>query len=210
MSPKKKPEENGLAGMFDKDASEAAEESALPSDSALAQVSDLAQCQIDLEDEVVRIEAELKETKAQLRKIAEVDIPEAFAELGIAELALATGESVTVATKLKAGIPTGSKPESVAKREAAFNWLRAHEAEALIKAEIKTAFGKGEKEKELQEKAIMTLAELGIAVDLKEAVPWNTLTSFVKERIEKGEPVDWELLGVVELSTTKIVRPVTK
>jgi len=195
-----------LTGLFDEDASDEAAATALPSDSAFAQVSDLATKQVRLEDEVTALEIVLKETKKKLRMVSEVEIPEAFADLGLDNISLNTGEKISVTKKIKAGIPTGDKPDSVAKREAAFAWLREHEAEALIKAELKASFGKGAKEKELQEKTVLTLAELGVLVDTKESVPWNTLTSFVKERIANGEPVDWELLGVVELATTKIVR----
>jgi len=148
---KKKKDENGLVGMFDEDASEATE-SSVPSDSSLAQVSDLARRQVDLEDEIVQIEESLKEKKRELAKVSEVDIPEAFAELGIAELSLDTGEKVKVERKIKAGITKKNE-------EKAFSWLRDNGADALIKAEVKTKFGRGKRERELQEKAITKLKD---------------------------------------------------
>ncbi len=187
-----------LSRMFESDVDE--QKSAIPPDKALANVSELAQKQVRLEDAVAEAERILKERKEQLRYVSEVQIPEAFADLGLSDLSLASGEKVSVSTKLKAGI-------TKANEAAAFNWLRDHEAGAIIKGKIEASFGKGEEQQVLKEQAILALAEIGVPAEIKEAVAWNTLTSWVKNEIEDGRPVDTELLGVIELTSTKIVRP---
>ena len=54
----------------------------------LQQVSALAEIQRKLEAEVKKKEESLKETKQQLKKVSEVDIPEALAECGLSEIKL--------------------------------------------------------------------------------------------------------------------------
>ena len=57
----------------------------------LQQVSALAEIQRKLEAEVKKKEESLKETKQQLKKVSEVDIPEALAECGLSEIKLTDG-----------------------------------------------------------------------------------------------------------------------
>ena len=109
----------------------------LPSDQGLSKVSRLAEELIDKEEEVKEAEARLKILKEQARDIAERQLPDAMAEVGMAKFVLTDGSEVTVKPYYSAKIGDD-------KRDECFNWLQDHGHEALIKDEVSITFNKGE------------------------------------------------------------------
>lgn len=80
------------------------------------------------------------------------------------------------------------------KQAAAYNWLDGQGHGDLIKTIITIELPRGERE--TAKKVITALRELGVPFTEKMGVPWNTLTAWLKERIEvhkESPPLD--LLG---------------
>lgn len=155
------------------------------SEDALAELSRLADAQLEAQVAVERAEEELKARKQELAEIAEVQIPELMEKMGIETFTTTSGVKISVKEQIRASI-------LAAHRGAAFRWLRENGHEALIKREVKVAFGMGEDE--LAQETIEKLGDL--PVEDKSSVHPSTLKKFVTELLEAGAEVPEELFSV--------------
>ena len=105
----------------------------------LSQVSKLAHMQLQIEQRVADLEAELKTAKSDLKAIAEDQLPAAMAEHNISELKLEDGSSISVSTFYSASIPKDRSDE-------AFTWLVDNKFGDLIKNQVATIFVRGQEE----------------------------------------------------------------
>jgi hypothetical protein len=169
----------------------------LPSDQGLSKVSRLAEELIDKEEEVKEAEARLKILKEQARDIAERQLPDAMAEVGMAKFVLTDGSEVTVKPYYSAKIGDD-------KRDECFNWLQDHGHEALIKDEVSVTFNKGEHERAEEFKT--QLEQQGIEYNGKMGVHPQTLTAFVREQVESGAEFPLELFNVYIGQIAKVKR----
>ena len=169
----------------------------LPSDQGLSKVSRLAEELIDKEEEVKEAEARLKILKEQARDIAERQLPDAMAEVGMAKFVLTDGSEVTVKPYYSAKIGED-------KRDECFNWLQDHGHEALIKDEVSVTFNKGEHERAEEFKS--QLEQQGIEYNGKMGVHPQTLTAFVREQVESGAEFPLELFNVYIGQIAKVKR----
>jgi hypothetical protein len=169
----------------------------LPSDQGLSKVSRLAEELIDKEEEVKEAEARLKILKEQARDVAERQLPEAMAEVGMAKFVLTDGSEVTVKPYYSAKIGDD-------KRDECFNWLQDHGHEALIKDEVSITFNKGEHERAEEFKS--QLEQQGIEYNGKMGVHSQTLTAFVREQVESGAEFPLELFNVYIGQIAKVKR----
>jgi hypothetical protein len=169
----------------------------LPSDQGLSKVSRLAEELIDKEEEVKEAEARLKILKEQARDVAERQLPEAMAEVGMAKFVLTDGSEVTVKPFYSAKIGDD-------KRDECFNWLQDHGHEALIKDELSITFNKGEHERAEEFKS--QLEQQGIEYNGKMGVHSQTLTAFVREQVESGAEFPLELFNVYIGQIAKVKR----
>jgi hypothetical protein len=168
------------------------------SNEELASLSKLVARQVSLEEHIRTTEEELSKVKESLRTLSEQTIPEVMIGMGLSELRLSTGESVTISKYYSARIP-----DAVA--EQAFEWLRQQECDDIIKNNISLSFGKGEDD--LAQEVGKLLVAKGLAPEQKIFVHPMTLKSFVKERIESNQELPQELFGVFVGNKTKIVTP---
>lgn len=156
-------------------------------DGELKAVADLVRQQLVLEQRVEDLETELKRTQQDLAKVAQELLPEALAEHGLSELKMADGSKITVAQFVQAHI-------SKDKQEDAFDWLRQHEFDDLIKNVVSLEFGKGE---DNQARDVMeALTNRGYWPQNKQSVHPSTLKAFVKEQVEKGAEIPSDLFGI--------------
>lgn len=169
----------------------------LPSDQGLSKVSRLAEELIDKEEEVKEAEARLKILKEQARDIAERQLPDAMAEVGMAKFVLTDGSEVTVKPYYSAKIGED-------KRDECFNWLQDHGHEALIKDEVSITFNKGEHDRAEEFKS--QLEQQGIEYNGKMGVHPQTLTAFVREQVESGAEFPLELFNVYIGQIAKVKR----
>jgi len=167
----------------------------------LRRVRDMVRRARDLELEVQDLQAKAAEKGKELTKLKTADLPDIFNEVGIPFIGLdAEGNMPAYEARRKsyyhANIPEERKDE-------AFAWLVQEGHEDMIKTQISIALGRGQVKMAKAVRAAMD--KLGAEYEEKLGVPWNTLTAFVREQIEKYQvtpPLD--LLGatvgqVVEL-----------
>lgn len=143
----------------------------------------------ELED----LEAKVKEKKATILEIRRKELVDLLDKAGIPSLTLAAeGNSpeFTVSTKTiyHANIPEENK-------DAAYRWLKEHDQDYMIKTIFSISFGLDEaKECAAFEKK---LAKITGDYERKQAVPWNTLTAWVKEEFEAGRKLSAKVMGLL-------------
>ena len=190
------------------EAAAARPEAAASEDRLLALRAKVAEAR-DLEATKADLEQRRKDANIALQKLYFKELPDMFDELGIPEIALAPeGNHPGVKAKAKpyyrANIAADWPDE---KRKAAFEWLVGNGDGDLIKTEVVTAFPRGAYE------LAVSYAEQaranGLTVAVKESIPHATLTSWLKESIEKhGVMPPLDTIGgtvgrVVEVKTLK-------
>lgn len=163
----------------------------------LKKLAGLALDQEELERQIQSAELQLKQLNAELRTLSEERIPDLMTELGVSEYRTVDGLKVAIKPYYSASIKEEKKAE-------AFNWLRAHKLDDLIKNVVAVSFGRGE-DKAAQEMA-EALASNGLQVQHTESVHPMTLKAFVKERIEGGLELPMETFGVFTGRKTVIKR----
>ena len=157
------------------------------SDESVTGIAGLAKKAKMLEKEIEDLGASLKEKEEQYRNLTEVSIPEAMAESGMKKFVMADGSLIDVKPFYGASI-------SKARQAEAFKWLRDNGFDDIIKNTVSVRFGR--KEDELAARMIQLLRQQGFLPEQTEKVEPQTLKAWVKERVEKGQPVDSELFGV--------------
>lgn len=170
-------------------------------DEEIGSLTDLLDQMVQLEEEMKAHEAAAKECKDKLFKLTSDLIPSRMDELGTPFIGLPDGRKVEVLDAVSVRVPKG-------KKAAAYQWLRDHNAGALIKNVVAVTFGKGEDENAT--KLMEELEGRELPVSQSEDVHWRTMESYVKERLEKEakKEVDGEIpketFGVFEYRTTKV------
>jgi hypothetical protein len=166
-----------------------------PSEDGLARLSELADEQLSIEQEVAAAEEALKAAQKRLHKISFETIPELMDELKVEEFKTSSGLKVSVKEEVQAKISKANMAD-------ALRWLRAHGHEAIIKRKVMLEFGKDE-----DEQADETLADLRareLQVKDEPSVHASTLKKFVREALADGEEVPQELFGVHRLRIAKV------
>jgi hypothetical protein len=91
-----------------------------------------------------------------------------------------------------------------ARREEAFEWLRQHGHDDIIKNEITCSFGRGQDNEAGH--VMGALREQGYDPQQKVQVHPMTLKAFVREQVEQGSNIDLEMFGAYILNTAEIKR----
>lgn len=168
---------------------DAAKEEPAPEDK-LERIKFFGEKQRQLTKQIAETENTLSMLKENLRRVMEQDLPEAMDEVNMQKFVLDDGTTVTVKAFYAASIPEDRKEE-------AFEWLKEHDFDGMIKSEVKVGFGKGEFE--IAQSFIQFIRgfnEKAIDPEYKEGVHWQTLRAWVKEQIEGGKPLPLDLFGV--------------
>lgn len=149
-------------------------------------VASLARDIRSTEEVISDLEEVLKTTKAKLLKLTDEELPALMEEMGISSLTLDDGSVVKVTRTYGGSILVENRPK-------AYEWLREHGYDDIIKNTVICQFGRGEDDraKGFAEFA----AENGFAPEQKTEIHSQTLRAFVKERIEKGDAFPMELFG---------------
>lgn len=152
----------------------------------LSGISALARRAKQLEREIADQEDALKELKSQFRKVTEEALPEALAELGMTSFRMEDGSAIDIKPFYSASI-------SEARRAEAYQWLRDHGFDDIIKNTVSVRFGRGEDE--LCSRLLGLLGQQGYPAEQSEKIEPQTLKAWVKERVERGEEFPTELFG---------------
>lgn len=171
-----------LTNLFEDDAS-----ALKVSDDQVTGIAGLARRAKLLEKELADLEKTVSEKSEQYRKLTEQTIPEAMAEAGMRKFVMEDGSTIDVKPFYSASIP---KP----RQEEAFQWLREHGFDDLIKNTVSVRFGRNEDE--LCARLLNLLGTQGYPAEQAQKIEPQTLKAWVKERIEKGDQVDTELFGI--------------
>ena len=163
----------------------------------LASVAEIARAVRNQEDLVGKLEDQLKEAKRELLKLTDEDLPAMLLELGLSSFELEDGSKVTVRPTYGAHIKAENKAT-------AFDWLRQHGFDDIIKNTVSCNFGRGEDQEAAQ--FIEYAQGLGYAAEQKTDVHPSTLKAFVKERVQNGETFPMELFGAYVGSRANIAR----
>lgn len=152
----------------------------------LATVATLARAIRDTEETINSLEEKLKLEKNKLLKLTDEELPSALAEVGISSFKLEDGSTVEVRQTYGASILVNN-------RESAYNWLRDHGYDDIIKNTVLCQFGRGEDD---QASAFAAFAQQqGYVPEQKTEIHPQTLRAFVKERVENGDEFPMELFG---------------
>lgn len=150
----------------------------------------------DLDLEIKELEERVSDRKGKLLKMKHETLVEQFEQLGINILGIEPdgnmpGFDAELKPYYKANISAEWPPE---RQAAAYQWLEKSGFGDMIKTQIVVELGRGERK--LAKRVEKGLAKIGVPFSTKLGVPWNTLTSWLKERIEKHkETPPLDLLG---------------
>ena len=155
-------------------------------------VKDLDQLTIDINEK----EEELKSLKLQKHLMSTEQIPAMMDEMGVQRLDV---ENLSVSLKplINASIPP-------TRRDEAYQWLRENDLDDIIKNDVIMSFGKGEDN--MAGDIMYELEQRGMHPEKKTHIHSMTLKAFIRERVEKGLPIDLYLFGAFVARTADIKR----
>lgn len=152
---------------------------------------------------VNQMEVDLAEAKRKLRITLEIDIPETMREAGVQQLTLEDGTRISIKDEIYIGADgKGFATFPVEQRMAAFQWLRDHGLEGVIKHAIIAEFSKNEDA--LAGALIQYCEEQKIAHADRETINPQTLKALIKEQLEKQVDVPFDVFGVTAVSLAVI------
>jgi len=152
----------------------------------LTSVAALARTIRDKEVRIESLEAELKEEKKALIKLTDEEMPAMLAEIGLSSFSLDDGSTVDIKQTYGASILVDNRPQ-------AYEWLRDHGYDDIIKNTVACQFGRGEDD--LASAFAAFAQKQGYVPEQKTEIHPQTLRAFVKERVENGEEFPMELFG---------------
>ncbi len=153
----------------------------------LTSVGALAKRAKELEKEIEDLDRVLAERKGQQRKLLEETIPAMLQELGLSKFSMTDGSEITIKPFYSASIPEE-------KRAQAFEWLREHGHDDIIKNTVSVRFGRNEDQ--LCETLLNQLREQNYPVEQAQKIEPQTLKAWVREQVERGSEFPTELFGV--------------
>lgn len=162
---------------------------------ALAKIARLAQEQRQAAQAVRKAEQALEDAKEHFKQLSESDLPEAMDAVGMGEVKLSDGTTVSVSDQIFARISNDNMLT-------AHQWLNEHGHGNLIKREFKIAFGRDQEDWATSFEG--TLEKEGVRYDRKQAVHPSTLKAFVKQQLENGEDIPEEVFGVYRQTVAKL------
>lgn len=176
----------------DLDALMAADTAKPPSeDKLLAVRRHIAQLRL-LETQKADLQEETKTVSDKIIVLKERTLVDAFDEARISRLAIeAEGNLPPYDIEIKNYYRANIGDDEDAGK--AYDWLRRNDAGDMIKATYTIQFGKGSEKKQKEFEKYLNTKK--IAFSYKFGVPWQTLTSFVKEQVEANVPLPLKLLG---------------
>ena len=160
------------------------------------QLSGLVRRLNEKQEQIDETEKYLKGLKAEKQRIAFEQIPMLMDEMGIERVDV-DGATVTLKPFVSASIPADRKQE-------AFNWLREHGLDDIIKNDIIVSFGRGQ---DNQAGDVMyDLEQKGFHPEQKTHIHSMTLKAFIREQVEKGKSIDLDMFGAYVARTAEVKR----
>jgi len=171
---------------------------------------ELRQCTF-LAEQILRKRREVNASKLALAKLEkdlalleEVTLPDLMHAINLTMFKLGDGSVVEIRQDCHANIPSADSkdPALLARRDAAFAWLRDNNQGDLIKNEVRAALGRGQ---DAQAAALRDhLSRLGVSYTTSETVNHNTLKAWATDRLKKALDIPRDLFGVHVRNVVKI------
>lgn len=165
------------------------------SEDQLAAIVQLAERQLELQEEVNQIELQLKKKAEELKNISQNILPDAMENAGISELKLSNGAKLSLKKDMSIAVPK-SRMEDICE------WLREQKHDSLILHQLVTEIPKGKDD--LAAKAIKLLAPLKLMIQDTENVNSTSLKALLKDLRAKGSDVDLGFFGAYEYKKAEI------
>lgn len=158
-----------------------------PTPVTLDQIKEVGKRAVALQKEIDDLEKDLAAKKKSFTRITQTELP--MMMVGISSVKLDDGVEVKISQFV-----SGSLPKEDAAKRAAIEWLEAHDGEGIIKTEVSVSFSKAQYDE--AKKVAEQLEKDGLPVNFDTTVHPQTLAAYVRERMDGGEEVDLEKLGV--------------
>ncbi len=167
------------------------------SNDSLSGVAELGKQALLIEKDIEDLEATLAEKKEALRNLTDERIPDALREIGMTKFAMTDGSIIEVKPFYSASIPADRRGE-------AYEWLRMHGYDDIIKNTVSVQFGRGEDD--AAGDLINSIRKQGLLPEQAEKIESQTLKAWVREMVEKGTEFPSELFGAYTGFKAKIKR----
>ena len=156
----------------------------------LTEITMMARDLIGIEEEIAEQEECLSALRKEKQAIIATRLPDIMAVAG-----MGSGDDVTVDgwKFLLTEYVSGSWPRDPDRRATAKSLLVVYDALGLLKVNLSMAFGRGEEK--LAQRVFKAMSKFGDPV-LDENVHHSTLAAFARERLTKGEDIDFDGLGL--------------
>jgi len=165
----------------------------------------------DLEYEKAQLEARVKEVNIKIEDLKWHGVVDIFNEAGIDALGVPPAGNmpkfeVELDDYVHANIPRENE-------RPAFAYLVKRGMEDIIKTTFTVSFGLGEghdcmdfKKKLDQMKVGRGRERTAVPYDVKQSVPWNTLTSWIKGEIKARRPLTAKVMGMLGATTGRVAK----
>ena len=167
----------------------------------MTEIERLRQCAIkvsDLTEQIEETEALLKALKANRQRLANKVMLDLMLDCGLDEF-----KSRNTKFAIKEYV-SGSIPKDTHDAMMAYAWLEENGAGELIKNMITVNFSKGDNDRAIE--AVEILKDLGCSPKRKKGVHPMTLKKFAKDRLENGQPINLDILGLTAGQVVNIKR----
>lgn len=177
---------------------------AAPSEEQSGRLTALGRELAEVDRSIARLERELEEARKRSTAIRHTELPELMTAIGQDRIGLPDDRvDLILEPFYHANIAADWPPEQ---REAGFDYLASVGAEDLVKTNLSYAFGRSEASKARWVAAMIAvlaqqLSEVGEGPEavprptIRTDVAWNTLTAWMRDRVERGLEVDLRRIG---------------
>jgi len=153
------------------------------------------------QDRVKGLTDELDETKRELARLEQEDVPELMREIGLESITVTGGRVIELVDEISCGITAENRPAAMA-------WLDDNGFGGLIKTKLEVLFNREDRALALRLAERMAKEaereEVIIDREVVENVHAATLKKFIKEELEKGSTVPFDLFSVHPYSKARI------
>lgn len=163
----------------------------------LSEISQLANEQLRLEDEIASSEAQVKELKQQLSKIQQNLLPDLLLTAGLQQFQTVKGDQVKVKEDLSVSVPK-------AKLEFITSWLEENGHGDIITGKVAVDLPKNSHNE--RKAAVEALLAAGLEPYEDMTVNTMTLKSILKKCIAEGTTIDLSEFGAFAWKKTEIKR----
>jgi uncharacterized Fe-S cluster-containing radical SAM superfamily enzyme len=156
---------------------------------------------MQIKKEILEIKDKLEQREARLNSLVSREMPALFEESGTDRIGIPEYDiDLVMKNYYHANIAANWPLE---KREAAFNYLEEQGHGDLVRVDVTVSFGKQEAT-EARMLAEHLRTKFGYQPTIEKTIPWNSLTAWLKEQVEKyGRVPLLEMIGATVGKTVK-------